>query len=68
VALAEDCASSRPVIRIRNFRSPLGFFFFVISVGTIAEMLGVVVVCKEYQMYGQNRHDQGKVERGILRV
>jgi hypothetical protein len=23
VALAEDCASSEPVIRIRNFRSPL---------------------------------------------
>jgi hypothetical protein len=27
VALAEDCASSEPVFRIRNFRSPLGLFF-----------------------------------------
>jgi hypothetical protein len=27
VALAEDCASSEPVTRIRNFRSPLGLFF-----------------------------------------
>jgi hypothetical protein len=31
-------------------------------------MLDVVVICKEYQLYGQNRHDQCKVERGILRV
>jgi hypothetical protein len=26
VALAEDCASGRPVIQIRNFRSPFGLF------------------------------------------
>jgi hypothetical protein len=36
VALAEDCASIEPVIRNRNFRSPLGFVFFVVCVGTIA--------------------------------
>ena len=56
MALAEDCASSSPVIRLYFFQVLWLCFFFVDCVGTIVEMLGMVVVCKEYQMYGQNRH------------
>ena len=52
MALAGDCASSRPVIRKSKFSQSFGFGFFVVCVGTIAEMLGVGVVCKEYQMSG----------------